>query len=537
VSDRIVVVGSGASGVHFALTLLEQGRNVLMLDVGHVRPPAVAPELSLDELKTQLPDPVAYFLGEDFESLVLPGNAGEYYGFPPSKSYVFTRPERFEWRTRGFAPLASFAQGGLAEVWTGGSYPFNDAELGAFPFGYGELGPCYGEVARRIGITGAADDLSRFFPLHDHLLEPLRLDEHSARLLADYERHRSYLNERLGAFLGRARVAVLSRDLDGRRACSYTGRCLWGCPSGALYTPSLTLEACRRHPAFEYLNGVEVTHFRFTSANRVSHVVARPLAGGPAIEIETPVLALAAGTLSSARIFLESIWRDSGEIVCLRGLMDNRQILMPFVNLHLLGRPFDSRTYQYHQLAIGMAREAPLDYVHGLVTTLKTAMIHPVAPSLPLALRGAISIFRNLHAALGLVNINFSDYRRQENLVALERASGGGARLLIEYSPPPGEADKLRRAMRDFRRFLLRLGCLAPPPMTHIRPMGASVHYAGLLPMSRQPQPLTTSPEGRSHDFDNLYFVDGTTFPALPAKNLTFTLMANAVRIARRAFG
>jgi choline dehydrogenase-like flavoprotein len=91
--------------------------------------------------------------------------------------------------------------------------------------------------------------------------------------------------------------------------------------------------------------------------------------------------------------------------------------------------------------------------------------------------------------------------------------------------------------MRDFRRFLLRLGCLAPPPMTHIRPMGASVHYAGLLPMSRQPRPLTTSPEGRSHDFDNLYFVDGTTFPALPAKNLTFTLMANAVRIARRAFG
>lgn len=535
-SDRIVVVGSGASGVHFALTLLEQGRRVLMLDVGHTRPPAVAPELSLDELKRRLPDPVAYFLGENFESLVVPGNAGEYYGFPPSKTYVFTRPERFEWRTRGFAPLASFAQGGLAEVWTGGSYPFNDAELAEFPFGYDELGPCYGEVARRIGVTGAADDLSRFFPLHEHLLEPLKLDEHSARLLAVYERHRARLNER-GAYMGRARVAVLSRDFDGRRACSYTGRCLWGCPSGALYTPSLTLELCRRHPAFEYWSGVEVTHFRFTSGNRVAYVVARPLGGGADIEIETPALVLAAGTLCSAKIFLESIWRDSGEIPVLRGLMDNRQILMPFVNWHMLGRPFDPRTYQYHQLAIGMARGAACDYVHGLVTTLKTAMIHPVVPSLPFALRSALAMFRNLHAALGLVNINFSDYRREENLVTLERASDGGTRLLIEYSPPPGETEKLRRTVRDFRRFLLRLGCLAPPPMTHIRPMGASVHYAGVLPMSRQPQPLTTSAEGRSHDFDNLYFADGTTFPVLPAKNLTFTLMANAVRIARRAFG
>lgn len=535
-NDRIVVVGSGASGVHFALTLLEQGRRVLMLDVGHAKPTAVAPELSLDELKARLPDPVAYFLGENFESLVLPGNAGEYYGFPPSKTYVFTRPERFEWRTRGFAPLASFAQGGLAEVWTGGSYPFNKAELADFPFGYDELGPCYGEVARRIGVTGVADDLSRFFPLHEHLLEPLKLDEHSACLLAAYERRRTHLNERLGAYMGRARVAVLSRDLDSRRACSYTGRCLWGCPSGALYTPSLTLEVCRRHPNFEYLSGVQVTHFRFTSGNRVTHVVARPLSGGPEIEIETPALALAAGTLCSAKIFLDSIWRDSGQILALRGLMDNRQILMPFVNLRLIGRSFDSRTYQYHQLAIGMDRGTPRDYVHGLVTTLKTAMIHPVVPSLPLALRHALAIFRNLHAALGLVNINFSDYRREENLVALEATPAGDTRLLIEYTPPPGETEKLARTMRDFRRFLLRLGCLAPPPMTHIRPMGASVHYAGVLPMSPEPKPLATSPEGRSHDFDNLYFVDGTTFPALPAKNLTFTLMANAVRIARRAF-
>jgi choline dehydrogenase-like flavoprotein len=66
--------------------------------------------------------------------------------------------------------------------------------------------------------------------------------------------------------------------------------------------------------------------------------------------------------------------------------------------------------------------------------------------------------------------------------------------------------------------------------------MGASVHYAGALPMSETPAPLTCSREGRSHDFENLYFVDGTTFPFLPSKNLTFTLMANAIRIAERAF-
>jgi choline dehydrogenase-like flavoprotein len=74
------------------------------------------------------------------------------------------------------------------------------------------------------------------------------------------------------------------------------------------------------------------------------------------------------------------------------------------------------------------------------------------------------------------------------------------------------------------------------PGMSHVRPMGASVHYAGTIPMTRREAPLTATPEGRSRDFSNLWLVDGTTFPFLPAKNLTLTLMANAARIADRSF-
>jgi choline dehydrogenase-like flavoprotein len=46
----------------------------------------------------------------------------------------------------------------------------------------------------------------------------------------------------------------------------------------------------------------------------------------------------------------------------------------------------------------------------------------------------------------------------------------------------------------------------------------------------------TVSPMCASNYFENLFVVDGSGFPFLPAKNLTFTLMANAVRVAREAF-
>ena len=533
--DRIVVVGSGPSGVHFALTVLRKGYDVTMVDVGFPKPAAVAPSESFRSLKENLDDPVRYFLGEQFEGVVLPHPGREYYGLPPSKSYAVRAPAGLEHRSRGFSPFFGFAQGGIAEVWTGGCYPFNDAELADFPFGYAELGPCYSEVARRIGVCGAEDDLARFFPLHENLLAPLDLDRHSALLLAQYEMKKAIIQGNLKCFLGRTRVAVLSRDLGSRKKCTYLGRCLWGCPTEAFYTPSLTLAECCQFPNFHYVSGLRATHFRLDARRRITHLVAAPIAGGGAEEIPANRLVLAAGAVSSTKIYLESIYRHTGELVELGGLMDNRQILVPFLNLRLIGQPYNPESYQYHQVGMGIEQGAPKEYVHGQVTTLKTAMLHPIIQNLPCDARLGSFVVRHLHAALGIVNVNLHDTRRPGNVVTLD-VKNGEPRLVIQYSPAPGEEEKIRRAIQSVRGALGKLGCVVPPGMTHVRPMGSSVHYAGTLPMSSASNGHTVSEVCQSHTVENLYVVDGATYPFLPAKNITFTLMANAVRVANAAF-
>jgi hypothetical protein len=436
-------------------------------------------------------------------------------------------------QSKGIDPLVSFAAGGLAETWTGGGYPFSNDDLREFPFGYESLASHYGTVAARIGITGVSDDLAQFMPLHDGLLTPLELDLHSARLLNAYERRRENLNSKQ-FYLGRSRSAVLSQGLRGREACDRLGRCLWGCPTRSFYTPSITLDECIANPNFRYLPGHFVTHFRFNNGGRVTSVVSTH--NGAVQETPVGTLVLGGGTLGSSAIFLNSIHRDGHEPPVLKGLMDNRQVMMPFVNLSMLGRRYEPRSYQYHQLAIGVPGAAPRDYVHGLITTLKTALVHPLVQSLPFHLRASIKTFRDLHAALGLININFSDSRRDTNQLAIDVSNPGLTRLLVQYEPGRAEQDRIATATRILRSAVLRLGCLAPPSMTRQRPMGSSVHYAGTIPMSAARKPLTCSPQCRSHDFGNLYFVDGTSLPDLPAKNLTFTLMANAVRVAESEF-
>ena len=136
-----------------------------------------------------------------------------------------------------------------------------------------------------------------------------------------------------------------------------------------------------------------------------------------------------------------------------------------------------------------------------------------------------------------IVNVNFHDTRRDSNSVTLEKdAASGREKLVIHYAPAPGEATWIASGLSRVKSALWKLGCVVPPGMAHVRPMGASAHYAGTLPMSKTAAPHTTDENCRSRDFENLYFADGATFPFLPAKNITFTLMANAVRVAENAF-
>jgi choline dehydrogenase-like flavoprotein len=539
--NRILIVGSGASGVHFALSVLKKGYFVTMLDVGWEKPGPINPNDNFNGLKEKLNDPVRYFLGDQFQAVVYPGSEEDfytkYYGFPPSKKHVFSHPNEFGYEATGFEPLISFAAGGLAEAWTGGAYPLNDFELRDFPFQYRDIEPHYSEVAARIGLNGSNDDLARFFPLHDNLMEPLNLDQHSNILMQVYEKQRTNINERFDAYMGRSRVTTHSQDQSERNGCTYCARCLWGCPSEALYTPSITLRECLRYPNFQHLTKSYVSHFKYNSEGKITSIVAQSLEDQQTQEFTADVYVLAAGALSSSKIFIESLFRATGEMIRLPGLMDNRQILIPFINLRMLGKAYDPESYQYHQIALGLECEKPEEYIHGQITTLKSALAHPIIQNLPFDLNTSAFVFRNLRSCLGVVNLNLHDRRRNTNYLTLKiDPRTEWSKLVIEYTPAEYEAISLPQAIKKVSAIMRRLGCFVPPWMVHIRPMGASVHYSGTIPMSDEKKPFTTSKYYQSHDFSNLYIVNGTTMPFLPAKNITFTLMANAVRVAENAF-
>lgn len=529
---RIVVVGSGATGVHFALTALEMGHQVDMIDVGYERPAAELPDVAFPDLAERLPDPAAFFLGMQGERVVYPPSTSKLYEFPPSKDYVFRQPAGFRVERNGFAPVFSFARGGLAEAWTGGCYEYSDADLENFPFRYADMADGYATVAQRIGISAARDELLRFSPMGTDYLPPLDLDPHSARLYSAYERHRPAMN-RLGFYLGRSRLATLSRDLDGRRACDQRGRCLWGCPSESIYAPSYTLRTCARFATFRYHAGRLASHFTYDAGGVIGSLVTRREGEGDVESWTGDCYVLAAGALGSSKLYLDSIFRRTGAVERLAGLLDSRMVMVPFLTPGQMGRPADTASYQFHLLALGLEARSIAESAHGQITTLKAAQLHPIVQTLPLDLRSSLGVFQAIRGGLGVVNLWLHDRRDPANLLTLRPLDGVETALRIEYHPAEWQDRHERWALRALGRGLRRLGALVPPGMTRHLPPGASIHYGGTLPMTSAGGPHTLTPDGRSRTFRNLLVVDGAGFPFLSAKNHTFTMMANAVRIAR----
>jgi choline dehydrogenase-like flavoprotein len=531
--SRIVVVGSGATGVHFALTSLERGHDVTMLDFGNERPEPVLPDATFDELKSDLPDPVDYFLGARGKGVVYPTTAASYYAHPPSKHYVFALPRGFDADARAMSPRFSFARGGFAEAWTAGVYAFNRADLGEFPVDYDVMQRSYAVVSRRIGIGAVRDDLERFIPYDESYLPPLPFDPHSQWLWDRYHSRRDRLQRDLQFHLGRSRVATISQPHDDRTSCSQLGRCLWGCPTDAIYSPVVTLRECMKHPRFRYVPGVLVRHFEYDERGRLSRMIARQVADGESIAVDGDVFALAAGALPSSKIVLDSRYAHSGEIGIMGGLMDNLQIHVPFLTPAMIGAKVQTASYQFHHLAFGVEREDPLEYVHGQITTLKSASVHPIVQTLPMDLRGSLEIFRAMRAGLAVANVNLPDRRRVESQLTIRPRDGSPeTELVVSYAQDRDEPARMASAVRSVKRALGAMGCFVPPGMTRVLPRGTSVHYAGTMPMSATRGDFTCAPDCKSHAFENLYLVDGASFPFLPSKNHTFTLMANAVRVA-----
>jgi choline dehydrogenase-like flavoprotein len=147
---------------------------------------------------------------------------------------------------------------------------------------------------------------------------------------------------------------------------------------------------------------------------------------------------------------------------------------------------------------------------------------------LPLSIGANAAVLRLMTAATGMVMLFYPAAPHPENYL---RLAPDGALELCYGEPGAGNPGR-GRAENVLSRLFRKAGFFCLARMCQYPGMGSSIHYAGTLPMSAAPGPYQLYPDGRLFGTRAVYVADGACFPHLPAKNLTFTIMANAMRIA-----
>jgi choline dehydrogenase-like flavoprotein len=513
------VIGSGPAGVACATALLARGARVLMLDAGMELEPdraAIVRELAHKKVSEWPAEQAARIhskRGAELKELPHKNVFGS--DFP----YRDTR-EKIPWRGDG-ALLPSLALGGLSNVWGAAMLPFRESDISDWPIKRSDLDEHYRAASQIMDISARHDNLEEFFPLYAANPVVLKPSGQAAQVLRNLERHCDALRAR-GWHFGQSRVSIRAVDSPRGSGCVYCGHCMTGCVYGCIYNSADTVRELQANKNFHYEGNVIVTKL-LESSGAVS-IEGFHHTSGQALSFGAGRVYLASGVIPTAQILLRSQSAFDQSLV----LRDSQYFLFPII---LARRVQNVQAEALHTLSqVFLELNHPRisrRSVHLQIYTYSDFIAGAVRQSL-----GPLKIFsRQILERLVIVQ----GYLHSDDSATIEMTlQRDGQKDLLQLEPRlnPETPGTIKRVLREVLQQFRALRGIVVPPMLQIAPPGRGFHCGGSIPMRAQPGNFESDCLGRPFGWNRVHVVDASVFPTVPATTITFSVMANAHRIA-----
>lgn len=506
-----LVIGSGPAGVSAATALLARGRRVTMLDGGKL--PEDDAEARLAGLARLEPSDWRADQRATWQEPQFHAPAGQVRRFG-SDFAMEPAPATFAEAPEGVALRASRAAGGLSNLWGAAVLPYRQADIADWPVSADDLAPHYRAVAGFMPVAGRHDDLEALFPafgLAGHAA--IAPSPQAAALLARLAALRDPLAAR-GVTAGAARQAVDA-------GCRLCGLCLHGCPYRLIWSARDRLDRLRADPGFTYRPGAVVRQIAETGDG-----VTLTLADGTTIGGARAFLG--AGVLETARILLASD-PGSGELT----MKDSQHAFVPLIQRWRNPvRPDHGRFHTLPQVFVEIDSPAVSPrLVHAQIYTWNEYYARDLIANYGRGLAFARPLLTALARRLIVAQVFLhSDHSAR---IGLRLAADG--RLLARPQANPDTGRVLKAATGHLAAALGPAGLTALRLASRPGAAGSSFHAGATVPMAQETRPGTSDRLGRPHGLGRVHLVDASVLPAIPATTITFSVMANAHRIAALA--
>ncbi|MCU1274739.1 MAG: glucose-methanol-choline oxidoreductase [Bryobacterales bacterium] len=303
-----IVVGSGATGGWAAKKLTEAGMRVVMLEAGKKITPK---DFTEHKPSWQLP-----YLGlspkireeRPIQGLCYACREYNYEWFVNDRENPYTQVKPFRW-------IRQRVLGGRSMSWGRQSYRMSDLDFKAashdgygddWPISYDEMVPYYEEVERFVGISGTAEHLPQ---LPDSVFLP------GMDMTCGEQVLRKAVMDKFGRVVTIGRVAILTKQHNGRAACHYCGPCEQGCVTFSYFSsPWTTIAAAQKTGRLTLMTDAVVSHVIMKDGKAAGVAYLDRLTREPH-EVRAKVLVLCASTLESTRLLMNSgICNSSGAL-------------------------------------------------------------------------------------------------------------------------------------------------------------------------------------------------------------------------------
>jgi hypothetical protein len=529
-SDRIyeyIVVGTGLSGAQAVETLLDAGREVLLLDVGYKNESKVTfPDDDFISIRNNRNDQHKLFLGENYEGIpwekIKTGAQ-----LTPGRKYLTKGLDYWlGMASETFFPYETLSYGGLGNAWGAGCYMFSDKEFQKIGIDRNLFLKSYQKVADRVGITKPDADGEAYSITGVSGLLPSVKPEASIQSIYDkYKKQRTKLNDK-GFFASTPSVAITTIDRDERKAFQYEDMEFWHDNNKSVYRPWIAFDKLLKHPNITGIFGKLVTSFEEKEGYTEVHCI--DVQTNEKQSFRCKKLVLCCGVLGTARIVLRSIDKAAR-----LPLLCNPYAYVPMINWRRLGTVPEQKKNGMGQLVLYYdPKKDNSDVSMAALFTYRSLLLFRLIKETPLNFADGRLIQQYLMPAIVIAGIHHSEQYGTQKYIELhdDSSSPTGDKLFAEYILSDQENNLVQQKEKAYFKTLRGLGCI---PISRLNPgMGSSIHYAGSLPFSDTDTPLTTAMDGRLHSTRSVFIADGSSFKFLPAKGISFTLMANAERVA-----
>ena len=540
-SFDVLVVGSGASGGWAAKRLAEAGLKVAILEAG--RPQSDnnftehQPQFKLkyrnmahEIIRKTRPVQSVFDVCSEYNYDWFCNDIEEPYTTPKDQPFLWMGRVRMV--------------GGRTNVWGRVSLRFSDWDFKAashdgfgedWPITYADIAPYYDIVEKYIGVTGMAEGLEE---LPDGQFQP------PMPLTCQETLFRNRVNKKMGRTVTLARSANLSRPLNGRGACHFCGPCERGCMTHSYFNSAITTvpDAVGSGNCTLITNAMVHKVLLNPQNNRANGVLYVDRKTKQATEVRARVVILCAQAQESVRILLNSATPEHPT-----GLANSSGALGHYLTAHVrsaggsgeLPAAADAPTLGGPVKPVGIyiprfrnTKKGPpsKNFLRGYGYEGDARVdFNWEAPGFGAAYKKAIRQPRAIMDITGFGEV----LPRWENFVEIDTAVKdiyGIPVLKIYMADSANEAAMIKDIGESAGEMLEAAG--AKNIHTYAKPSAPrwALHEAGIARMGSNAKTSVLNQFQQTHDIDNLFVMDASSFTSNPCQNPTLTIMALCVR-------